>query len=255
MVLRRKGEDTNGTARVAQVISFIIPAYNEEDLLRPTLAALTSAALIVGEPHEIIVVDDASTDGTADVARENGARVISVSHRQIAATRNSGAREAKGDFFFFVDADTLVNAPVIRAAVAAMRAGAVGGGCGFEFDGRVPLWANLMIATFRPMYRLGRLASGSFLYCTRSAFEAVGGFDEALFAAEEAVMSRALGRQGRFVVLRETVVTSGRKLRAYSPWEVLTVLSRLAVFGRKALGKREGLDIWYGARRADPEKP
>ena len=74
-----------------------------------------------------------------------------------------------------------------------------------------------MAAVCLPIYRIFRLASGCFLFCTREAFDAVCGFDERLFAAEEGAMSRALARHGRFVVLREFVVTSGRKLRAYSP--------------------------------------
>lgn len=235
------------------MISFIIPAYNEELLLGPTLSALHAAAQGVDEPHEVIVVDDASTDRTAAVAEEHGARVVRVAHRQIAATRNSGAREARGDVLVFVDADTVVNAAVVRAALDALREGAVGGGCDFRFDGRLPWWARLLIWSFRPFYRFGRLASGSFLFCTQRAFEAVGGFDEALFAAEEAIMSRALGRQGRFVVLRESVVTSGRKLRSYSPWEIFGVLGRLAVSGPRGVRDRQGLEIWYGARRHDPE--
>jgi glycosyltransferase involved in cell wall biosynthesis len=236
------------------VISFIIPAYNEELLLPRSLSALRAAAEAVGEPHEMIVVDDASADRTAVVAEAYGARVVRVAHRQIAATRNSGARDAKGDVFVFVDADTLVNPAVVRAAVEALRGGAIGGGCELRFDGRMPIWARLLVSSFRPVYRVARMASGSFLFCTRQAFEATGGFDETLFAAEEAAMSRALHRQGRFVVLRETVLTSGRKLRAYSAWEILRLLSRLAFLGRKAVRDRQGLEIWYGARRADPER-
>jgi len=72
----------------------------------------------VGQPYEIIVVDDASTDATADVARRHNAVVLPVNHRQIAATRNSGARAAHGGRFFFVDADTTVNP---RAAAEALR--------------------------------------------------------------------------------------------------------------------------------------
>lgn len=98
-----------------------------------------------------------------------------------------------------------------------------------------------------------RLAAGCFLFCTREAFDAVGGFDERLFAAEEAVMSRALRRHGRFVVLRESVTTSGRKLRAHSAREILGLLVRLAVGGPKTIQRREGLDVWYGERRADSE--
>ena len=80
-----------------------------------------------------------------------------------------------------------------------------------------------------------------------------GGFDETLFGAEEAAMSRALRRQGRFVILRESVTTSGRKLRAHSGREVLGVLLRLALAGPKAVRRRDSLDIWYGERRADPD--
>jgi len=236
------------------VISFIVPAYNEELLLPLTLSALHAAARSTGEPYEIVVADDDSSDRTAAVAEEQGARVVHVAHRQIAATRNSGARAANGEIFVFVDADTLVNSAVVCAALQSVRGGAVGGGCELRFDGELPLWGRLMVSAFRPLYRVGRLASGSFLFCTRAAFDAVGGFDETLFAAEEAVMSKALRQNGRFEVLRETVLTSGRKLRSYSGWEVFRVLSRLAFFGRRALRDRRGLEIWYGARRADPQK-
>jgi glycosyltransferase involved in cell wall biosynthesis len=236
------------------VISFIVPAYNEEQLLPATLAALQEAARVVGEPYEIIVVDDASTDRTAEIATETGARVVQVAHRQIAATRNAGARDAQGDLFIFVDADTVVNPAVVRAALEAVRGGAVGGGCDLRFEGRLPLWARVMVAAFRPVYRIVKIASGSFLFCTRQAFETVGGFDETLFAAEEGVISKALRRQGRFVVLGETVLTSGRKLRSYSAWEVLGVLGRMVITGGRALRDRRGLEIWYGARREDPQR-
>jgi glycosyltransferase involved in cell wall biosynthesis len=235
------------------MISFIIPAYNEELLLGRTLTAVTAAAQALGQPFEIVVADDASTDRTAEIARGHGARVVPVAHRQIAATRNAGAKAANGDMFVFIDADTVVTAGAVAAAVEAMRQGAVGGGCAFRFDGRVPLYARVLAAVALPIYRVFGLASGCFLFCTRAAFHAVGGFDEGLFGAEEAAMSRALHRQGRFVLLREVVTTSGRKLRAYSAREILGTLGRLAVGGRKSVAKREGLDIWYGERRPDPE--
>jgi hypothetical protein len=110
-----------------------------------------------------------------------------------------------------------------------------------------------MEAVATPLYRILGLASGCFLFCTRDAFRSVGGFDEGLFAAEEGAMSRALRRRGRFVVLREAVTTSGRKLRAHSSREVLGLLARLALSGPKSLRRRDGLEIWYGERRTDPE--
>jgi glycosyltransferase involved in cell wall biosynthesis len=235
------------------VTSFIIPAYNEERLIGRTLSALRNAALAVGKPFEVIVVDDASSDRTADIACEHGARVVAVSHRQIAATRNAGACQASGELFVFVDADTVVNEAVIRAAIRAIHQGAVGGGCAVRFDGCLPLYGRAMAAVNVPVYRILGLASGCFLFCTRPAFDAVGGFDERLFAAEEGAMSRALGRHGRFVVLRESVVTSGRKFRAYTAREVFGLLARLALGGPVSVWRRDGLEIWYGERRTDPD--
>jgi glycosyltransferase involved in cell wall biosynthesis len=235
------------------MISFIIPAYNEELLLGQTLRAVKDAAAALGEPFEVIVADDASSDRTVAVAQEHGARVVSVGHRQIAATRNAGARAASGDLLLFVDADTTVNPAAVGAAIRAMREGAVGGGCAVRIEGPLPRYARLLAAVVPPFYRALGLAAGCFLFCTRPAFHAVGGFDEGLYAGEEAVMSRRLGRQGRFVVLREAVTTSGRKLRAYSAREILGLLARLACAGRNAVRRRDGLEIWYGKRRPDPE--
>jgi hypothetical protein len=153
----------------------------------------------------------------------------------------------------FVDADTVVTETAVRAAVAEMQADAVGGGCAFRFDGQLPLYGRIMQVVAVPLYRMLGLASGCFLFCTREAFHSVGGFDEALYGAEEAAMSRALRRHGRFVVLREYVTTSGRKLRAHSAREIFGLLARLALSGTKAVQRREGLEIWYGERRLDPE--
>src|SRR3954467_603234 len=98
------------------MISFVVPAHNEEFCLPKTLGAIHASVRAIGEPYEVIVVDDASTDATAQVAREHEAIVVQVNHRQIAATRNSGARAARGERFFFVDADTTINPSVVKSA-------------------------------------------------------------------------------------------------------------------------------------------
>src|SRR5438477_9981493 len=133
------------------MITFIIPAHNEEAWVGRCLSAICGAMESVGTAHEIIVVDDSSTDGTASIAHEHGARVIRVEHRQIAATRNAGAREARGEVLVFVDADTLVNAGVIQSALGTIRDGAVGGGCVPRFEGWLPLWWRV----FYPFFAAG----------------------------------------------------------------------------------------------------
>jgi len=234
------------------MISFIVPAYNEEPLIGRTLAALHAAARDTGEAYEIVVVDDGSTDATAEVAIDHGARVLRVQHRQIASTRNAGARAASGDILMFVDADTIVTGATLNAALAALRAGAVAGGASLRLDGRLPWHGRVLLVVVRAGMRLGRLAAGCYVFCTRAAFEAAGGFDERLFASEEIALSRALARQGRVVILRETVVSSGRKLRTHSGWEIFGLMSAVVRQGRRALRSRERLGLWYGDRRSDP---
>lgn len=235
------------------MISFIVPAYNEAQCLPATLAALHAAGRALDEPYEIVVADDASTDATAAIAQQQGAVVVSLANRQIAATRNAGARVARGDWLVFVDADTLVNEAVVRAAVQAMRSGAVGGGAGMRFDEPVPAYARCLLRAVVRLFRATGYAAGCFLFCTRDAFVAVGGFDEQYYGAEELVMSRALKRQGRFVVLEEAVVTSARKLRTYSLGETLGLLAGLARHGPQAVKQRAGMAFWY-ERRDDPRK-
>jgi len=207
---------------------------------------------VVGEPNEIVVVDDASTDATASVARQRGAHVIRVEHQQISATRNAGARSARGDILIFVDADTLVNVDVIQSALRSVRAGAVGGGCVPRFEGWLPLWWRLAYPFTVGAVRLLRLPGGACQFCTRSAFEATGGFSEEHYAAEDALFVQALKRHGRFVVLTEPVVTSGRNLRAHSFWRITRLLTRLALRGPDGFRDRRDLDLWY---RPEREKP
>jgi len=71
---------------------------------------------------------------------------------------------------------------------------------------------------------------------------------ERYFASEELHLSRALKRQGRFVIVRAPVVTSARKLRLFSAHKLLGHVLRFMVHGPKALRQREGLDLWYDDR-------
>jgi glycosyltransferase involved in cell wall biosynthesis len=233
------------------MLSFVVPAHNEEALLGRTLAGITASAPAAGEPFEVVVVDDSSTDATADVARARGARVVPVAFRHIAATRNAGARAARGDVLFFVDADTVPTPAAVRAAVAALRRGAVGGACMFRYDVPMPAWAKVMYPVGIALGRAFKVVGGCFLFCTRAAFDASGGFPEEFFAAEELGFTRALKRVGRFVIPRPLVITSGRKLKQVSAGTLLNLLVRVAL--RPAdFRRREGLDLWYGPRPPDP---
>ena len=231
-------------------LSFIVPAYNEEVMLGGTLRALQASVRTTGLPYEIIVVDDASTDSTAAVARAHGAQVLSVKLRCIAAVRNAGARVARGELLVFVDADTLVGAETLAAMLAAIRRGAVGGGARVQMDLHDASRAlrGVVEGACRLLFYAG-VAGGCFLFAQRAAFDAVGGFDERYFASEEIHFARALRRRGRFAMLSQAVLSSGRKLRLFPGWELAREVLGVVRGGLPAVRRREALGFWYNGRR------
>src|SRR5579871_293217 len=126
------------------MISFIVPAHNEERWIGKCLDSIRTSMATLAEPYEVIVVDDASTDASPAIAEQKNAHTLRVNHRKISAVRNTGARAATGDELIFVDADTQVNQQAVAAALSVLRSGAAGGACVFEFDGAIPLWGRLI---------------------------------------------------------------------------------------------------------------
>lgn len=236
-----------GTIPIMRV-SFIVPAFNEAAQIQRVVQAIRDAATAEQIEHEILVVDDASTDATARLAAEAGATVLSVEHRQIAATRNAGARAAKHTVLVFVDGDTFVDRAALQGVRAALERGAVGGGALCRLDDASPL-AHMIVWLGTRSLALAKTCGGAFLFVRRDVFEQIGGFDEQLFAAEEVELALSIRRHGRFVVLRHPVTTSGRKFRNRHPLELLGQLLRLAIRGRSGVASREGLDLWYDGRR------
>jgi glycosyltransferase involved in cell wall biosynthesis len=230
------------------MISFIVPAHNEQALIGETLRILRASAVALGEPFEIIVVDDASTDATAEIAERAGAVVKHVNCRQIAAVRNAGAKIAQGDVFIFVDADTHVPAETLRQAMAALKGGAIGGGSRFKFQS-APRWTHVVGDAVQAVMGTLSWAAGCFVFVRRADFEAVRGFDERYYASEEIVLSQALKQRGRMVIVDEPVSTSGRKAHLHGPGELFRLVWNYALEGKRTLQRREGLHFWYDGRR------
>ena len=231
------------------MISFIVPAYNEEHELSETLAAIKNSASGADGRYEIIVVDDASTDATPDIAARGGAKVVKITRRQIAAARNAGGRAARGEYLFFVDADTRINRAHVTGAVAALKSGYAGGSARVAMDGFIPIWGRLLLRGFSLIYFGLNLGAGAFLFTTRRNFDLIGGFDEQYFAGEEVYFSLELKKLARFKVLREPVVTSGRKLRMYPAKQFLRKFFGVIVRGPGAVRSRAKLSLWYDGKR------
>ena len=100
-------------------MTIIIPAFNEEAYIGPTLDAVRAAADHLSTRSdtrvEIIVVDNDSEDGTVPVARNKGATMVHGPVRNIARARNTGACHAAGNVLVFVDADVSVPRTLLHA--------------------------------------------------------------------------------------------------------------------------------------------
>jgi glycosyltransferase involved in cell wall biosynthesis len=237
--------------------AIVVPAWNEEAVIAQTVGQLRTVAENLGRPYELVVVDDGSSDRTAERASAAGALVEAVRKRQIAAVRNAGARATTAPWIVFVDADTWVPETVLRHALRALELGAVGGGSRVAFDGRGHPVAEGFFEAFKVLWYSQELAAGCFLFVRRDAFEAVGGFDERWFAGEEYWLSRALKERGRFAFLHEEVVSSARKQRAGAGvGMLLRLLGLTALFFagyRRPLQSRDRLGFWYdGTREGKP---
>lgn len=231
------------------MLSFIVPAYNEEFELGRSIAAIRNAANSSAYPYEIIVVDDGSTDATARIAEAEGAALVQIRRRQIAAARNAGAKAARGEVLFFVDADTRISAVHITEAVAALTAGCSGGSARVAVEGAIPSWARIFLRVFSLVYFGINLGAGAFLFTTRENFDRVGGFDEDLFIGEEVFLSIALKKIGPFKLVSAPILTSGRKLRMHSGPRILWHSFWIVVRGRRGATKRENCEFWYDGRR------
>ncbi|MEX0744233.1 MAG: glycosyltransferase [Phycisphaeraceae bacterium] len=230
-------------------LSFIIPAHNEQALLGPAIASIHAAADGLGESYQVIVVDDHSTDATPTIAREQGAEVVTVELRHIAAVRNAGAMVARGDWLVCLDADTRLDRDGLQAMNEARQRGCIAGGAVVRFDGDVPWAVRLSMVGWNLTSRVCRWAAGCFVFTTREAFDAAGGFDERFYASEEIHLSAALKRQGRFTILSTPVTTSARKFETWSLWSYIKLaLLSVLTFGH-VLKNRDRLQQWYGKQR------
>ncbi len=197
--------------------SVIVPAYNEERQLARTLPAMREAMAGTDLPGELIVVDNNSSDATAEVARRHGARVVFEPVNQIARARNAGAAAASSGQLIFVDADTAPSAELLNAALDALKQpDCVGGGAKVVLDPPPPWVAQRLLALWNLLSHQAGWPAGCFFFCRRDAFEAVEGFSEAHYASEEIWLARRLKRWGRrnrmsMRILPEQVLSSSRK--------------------------------------------
>ena len=212
------------------------------------------------------VCDNNSSDTSAEIASAAGAIVVFEAQQQIARARNAGARDARGEWLLFVDADTRPSAALLIATRKLMglpkccAAGAIIEPRHIDGDGHVdgqPIscFPRTLVAAWNLLSRVSRVACGAYILCRRDVFQELNGFNTQLYAAEELDFSWRIRRWGAQHGMRMEIITAARlhtsmrKLHLYSPLEVLGMMLRAAIHPQRALRSRRYLDHWYDGRR------
>ena len=200
----RRADPIGATSAEAEIlVSVIVPARNEEAFLPECLRSLGRLEPF-GGGLEVIVVDHASSDGTAAIARQGGASLLETRGPTIAAVRNHGARAARGAFLAFLDADCRAAPAWLRSALAHFRVpGVVAVGAQPVAPPTGASWVQEAWAfLIRPPGESA--ASAAWLPATNvivraSAFWGVNGFDESLETCEDVDLSYRLRGAGVLV--------------------------------------------------------
>jgi len=188
------------------MISVVIPTLNEERALPRTLARVA----MQNTPHEIIVCDGGSTDGTAALAKQHAVRWI-TSPRGRGVQMNAGARTAQGEWLLFLHADTLLPAGALDA-IAALPAH-VKAGCFHQAfsDTRWLLRTVSRLHNWR-CKRTHIMYGDQAMFVRRQLFNTLSGFPET--ELEDVKFSERLRAHTIPVMLPATVVTDARKFLA-----------------------------------------
>jgi len=198
-------------------LSVVIPAYNEEKYIEDCLKALEKQK---DSRVEIIVVDNASTDATGEIAESYADKVVREDRKGVAIARQRGFLEATGDIVAFTDADTIVAEGWIEGIRESLSNGSTAVyGPVYLYDGNAleraaSKYAFTSFLLFNHYIGLPNISGQNFA-AKRSAIKRVGGFNINLKSAEDVELGRRIKKVGRLSFEPELkVYTSARRLRA-----------------------------------------
>ncbi|HEX8946764.1 MAG TPA: glycosyltransferase family A protein [Candidatus Paceibacterota bacterium] len=207
-------------------ISFVIPAYNEEQLLPKCLASVEKELARTSCDAEVIVVNNASTDRTGEVARSfSFVRVVDEPCKGLVRARAAGLAAATGDLIANVDSDTMLPegwlATVLREFARDEKLAALSGPY-LYYDLSLPRRALVKLFylggyianAFLKLFGIGAMLQGGNFVFRRSFFEQVGGFNTSIeFYGEDTDVARRLSRVGKVkFTFALPMFTTGRRL-------------------------------------------
>ncbi len=207
-------------------ISLVIPAYNEEACIGETVDVATKNSR--GKFKEIVVVDNASTDKTAEVARAHGARVVYEAQKGLTSARQAGFEATTSELIAYIDADTHITPQWIDIAERAFRERSdivsLSGPRRYFGTARYRRWIlNTMWVVAPLTYPIvGYMILGGNFIAKRSAIEKIGGFDRSIaFYGEDTDLARRLSKVGKSLFRMDFYAyASARRFETEGIWKV-----------------------------------
>lgn len=201
-------------------LSFIIPAYNEENYVGNCIASIQRELERSSKEAEIIVIDNASTDRTAERAKKyKNVRVIHEPTKGLVHARQRGLKEASGDLLAYLDADCILNEGWIDTVFTEFKNPQIVSLSGPRHYYDMPAFKKFLADNgwwFAPLtYRIvGYMILGGNFIARREALEKMGGFDTKIeFYGEDTDIARRLNDFGKVVFRMDFLVqSSGRRL-------------------------------------------
>jgi len=201
-------------------LSFVIPAHNEENYVGNCIASIQTELERSSKEAEIIVINNASTDGTAEAAKKHkNVRVIDEPNKGLVHARQRGLKEASGDLLAYLDADCILNEGWIEAVFEEFRDSSVVALSGPRHYYDMPKFKKLLADHgwwFAPItYRIvGYMILGGNFVARRDVLERMGGFNTDIkFYGEDTDIARRLSEFGKVVFKMNFLVqSSGRRL-------------------------------------------
>jgi glycosyltransferase involved in cell wall biosynthesis len=196
-------------------LTLIIPAYNEEKEIATTIEAAKNVA--AGKFREIIVVDNASTDETAEIARVHGARVIREEQKGLPYARIAGLAAAQSTYVAYIDAKHHLSATWFSVAEETFRKYPhIVALSGPRFYFGAPRWKIWVLDSFwyvAPIvYRLvGYMILGGNFIVLKSALEKTGIDTSIQFYGEDTAIARSLSRGGKVMFRTDFYVYSSAR--------------------------------------------
>lgn len=238
------------------LVSVIIPAYNEEKYLPKTLKALQNQ-LHPNFDYEIIVADAQSTDKTAEIASQFGAKVLSVPKINPAFARHKGVEAAGGEIIACVDADTPVPKDHLATVVSEFAkdpeavglTGIIEGWGGPFWQNFIYKWANTLFCKLN--FLLGRYGfQGQSFAFRKSAFERIGGFNTKLHTGEDFDLGYRLSKIGKIKLIPKTFGISSIRRVKEGPLKTVSrgFLSYLRVVWKFPFGKKSEKEAFPAIR-------